>query len=120
MKDGNFYSADITDCVTRDDIIFCQQSFEDRFSPSITEISCLNGQVDVDDCKLSAVECKNKMVFIKAGALVFSKNDVLAMRRSETSKLEIVSQNNKWSYSAGRITAWYKQTGGFCMLWTMD
>lgn len=99
LKEGNFYAADTTDCNSEDDITFCQQDFEDRFSPSLQAIPCLDTGADASTCPMIEVPCENKMVFTKAGALVYSRLPVLAMRRHETSKLEVISQSNsQFSY----------------------
>ena len=96
-KNKKFFEVDLTDCTTADDIIYCHQEFEDRFSPSIKELPCLNDKISsCDTIPLDA--CETKMVFTKAGALVFSQVDVLAMPKNETTKLVVASVPEKSSY----------------------
>ena len=72
---GIYYQADTSDCIHKNDInIIYLQDFEDLFEPSITEIPCLNGKLD--ECKTEAVSCDSIMRFTKAGALVFSQNEI--------------------------------------------
>ena len=97
IKDKKFFSAETTDCTEKEVVLYCQQSFEDRFSPSLKEISCLSGE-NLDSCVLDEVECMPQMKFTKAGTLIFSESVILAMKRTETTTLEVVSQPLKWTY----------------------
>ena len=98
-KNNRFFAVDTVDCIHKNDIILCQQDYEDLWSPSIKESSCLSANsTDEKDCELVEVPCETKILFTKAGALVFSREDILGMKRSEKTKLEIVSSPGKWSY----------------------
>ena len=104
IKQGSLYqtytlSADITDCTEKDDVLFCQQDFSDRFSPSVKELHCLNNKTE--HCKMKEVDCTTKMVFTKAGALVFSFKDILGLERTDATKLTLVSMEGKYSYFLG-------------------
>ena len=99
VKNNLFLSADITDCTEKDDVLFCQQDFSDRFSPSVKELHCLNNKTE--HCKMKEVDCTTKMVFTKAGALVFSFKDILGLERTDATKLTLVSMEGKYSYFLG-------------------
>lgn len=97
LKEGKFFAVDITDCTTKNDVIYCHQQFEDRFSPNVKEIPCLNNEIG--HCALTPVSsCDTKMTYTKAGALVFSKSQILAMPRTETTNLEVIGDSNKFTY----------------------
>ena len=89
-------AADITDCYEKEQVILCQQDFADSFSPTTEVIPCLNGQPEL--CTLEPVSCEPKMVFTKAGALVFSKGSILGMPIGETTKLTILDKEDTFSY----------------------
>ena len=96
IKEGIFYEADTTDCSVEDDVIFCQQNFENRFSPSTQRLTCLNG--DIDMCELEATECSTTMKYTRGGALIYSEKDILALDRRTTTELTVVSEIGKFSY----------------------
>ena len=96
IRDNKFYSADTTDCYVKHDVTFCQQDFEDLFSPSITHLPCL--AEDTVQCPLTPVPCHTKMVFTKAGALIFSQKDILVMKRGQSTRLTVASSTHKFSY----------------------
>ena len=85
IKENKFFSADTTDCYIQHDVMFCQQDFEDIFSPSIQHLPCL--YEETTQCPITATECRTKMVFTKAGGLLFSQNDILVMKRGESTRL---------------------------------
>ena len=93
---GVYYQADTSDCIQKNDIIICLQDFEDVFSPSITQIGCLNGKLN--HCETEQVPCKNTMRFTKAGPLIFSRTEITGMNRNETYKLTLLSKNRKQTY----------------------
>lgn len=93
---GKFYAADVTDCYVVDEVTLCQQDFEDIFSPSIQYLPCLDD--DSIQCPLVQVPCETKMMFTKAGGLVFSTKDILVMKRGESTRLSVISTQDKFSY----------------------
>ncbi|KAL5253529.1 hypothetical protein ACHWQZ_G013640 [Mnemiopsis leidyi] len=96
IKDGKIFSADTTDCERKEDLILCQQDFEDSFSPNIAHVPCLNNEPS--KCALKQTSCETKMIFTRAGALVFSREDILGMRLSDVSRLTVLHLPEKTSY----------------------
>lgn len=96
IQDDKLVAADTTDCTTTDDLVLCQQSFADSFSPNVKNIPCLNGEPD--QCTLQTVTCEPSILFTKAGALVFSQHTILGMKIGETSQLTVLNKLKKYSY----------------------
>ena len=98
-KDGLFYSTDTSECSTRNEIIMCLQDFGDQFTPNLIQPEhCLNNKPE--QCMFTPASCESKLTFTRGGALIFSKGQILAMRRdlSQRNKLSVVSSNLKFTY----------------------
>ena len=110
-KDGKFYATDTSECSNQREVILCQQDFGDRFSPNLIEDRCLNDEPE--HCIFEAATCAHRMAFTRGGALVFSREAVLAMERGDTTKtkLTVVSTQDRNTYFLPWELYLYAQTG---------
>ena len=89
---GKFYTSDLTDCLRHNALEVCLQDLSDPFSPNFKEIPCLGS--NITDCKTSPTPCSPTMKFTRAGALVYSKDEILGLPVNKTTKLDIITAPN--------------------------
>lgn len=101
IEQGTVKTVKVTDCLEKDEVIYCTERMEDRFSPFKAPWQCFGENPASSGCKLSPVPCTTKMLFTKGGALVFSQDEVTAMPVDESVHLSIVSKAGKTTYFLG-------------------
>ena len=106
---GKFFTADITDCQQHNALLVCLQNFDNPFSASFQELSCLNG--NFPQCTTILTPCSPTIKFTKAGALIFSNEKVLGMPIGRSTTLDIISVEGRSTYFAPWEAYSLAQTG---------
>ena len=100
LEDGMVKTVRVNDCLEKDDVIYCAERMQDKFSPFKQIWPCFEENPETLDsgCTLIPTTCDTKMLLTKGGAMVFSQDEITAMKVSEDVHLSIISIPGKTNY----------------------